>query len=58
MIDYTHNSFLLISDKVPFATGTGAFTIADFGTYDGGVSMPLIRDCIGNSDFNYCLSTE
>ncbi len=41
-------SVLLISEQIPITAGAEAFTIADFGAYDGAVSMPLIRDCIGN----------
>ncbi len=37
-----------IAGSIPFR-GDSVFTIADYGTADGGTSMLLMRECIGNS---------
>ena len=42
----------IVSESIPFdPKSNGAFTIADFGTADGGTSMPLMSQIIGK--FSY-----
>ncbi len=38
---------MVFPESIPFP-GDGVFTIADYGAADGGTSMLLMRDCIGN----------
>ena len=53
-----HYWVVFIPANIQFSSSDGAFTIADYGTADGGTSMVLIRECIGNTRISMALIRE
>ena len=39
----------VFTEDVPYDSKNGPFTICDYGTADGGVSLPLLKECVGTS---------
>ena len=39
--------FFNFTAEVPYNPTDGPFTICDYGTADGGLSQPIMKDCVG-----------
>ena len=56
-----HNMYSMLAEKIPFNTKDGrAFTIAEYGCQDGGISVPVMQHLIGNEsvDADMCARTK